>query len=138
MTLWRGQFGAELLHDYHPPIPDSGLFWTLPVPPESLTIDLEAGTATLLLEDLVLPDAVGDAQEPATLSLLMQWSGASEARDEADPQNGFAGTYRECSATIAWTVAQVGFSFASDASATSVTRSAQLGRERTGIFAAAD
>lgn len=139
--LWRGQVGAELLHDFHPSVPASGLFWTVPVPPENVTFDRDAGTAGLSLTDLAVPDALaGDeaARVPATLTLTMAWSDAAEERAVRDDAIGFAGSYRLCQATIAWSAAVDGFSFVSDPAAEIVLRFAQIGVERTSSITSAD
>lgn len=48
--------------------------------------------------------------------------------------NGFLGRYRECAATIQWSGEEAGFSFVSDPASSSMTRFAEIGRERNGIF----
>jgi hypothetical protein len=100
-----------------------------------VSFDLDTGVATLSLQDLALPDSVGGEELPAAVSLVMQWSGATTAASVADPAVGFAGSYGVCSATIAWSASNAGFSFVSDPAPTSVTRFAQIGRESIGSFA---
>ncbi len=134
--LWRGRFGAELVHDYHPDVPPSGLFWTLPIAADGVSFDFDDGVATLSLQDLVLSDAVGNTSEPAAVSLLMQWSATEAAQPVVDTTVGFAGSYRLCNATIGWSAAESGISFVSDPDAAVDVRFAQIGRESTGSFVA--
>lgn len=140
--LWRGQFGTELLHDFHPPVPPSGLFWTAPIPAAAVAVDLDAATASMSLSGFPVPDAAGPAAAaetadlPAAVSLVMQWGGAGAALSVDDPLNGVSAHYQECQATIEWSAAGGGFRFVSDPAGTTVTRFAQVGEERTGFFAA--
>lgn len=135
--LWRGRFGAELVHDFHPDVPPNGLFWTLPIAADAVRFDFGEGSATLSLQDVAVDDAVGDSSEPAAVSLSMQWSAAAVSLPAADPAVGFAGSYRESSATIAWSAAESSFTFVSDPDAAVDVRFAQIGQESTGSFASA-
>ncbi len=141
MTLFRGQAGSQIIHDFHPPIPPSGLFWTVPIDPSAVSFDFDAGAASMTLTDLYLPDSVDASGRqaaliPAAVSLVMQWQAADPVRTFGDAVSGFAGSYREGAATIAWSAAEAGFTFVSDPGGGSRTRFAQIGRERTGVFAA--
>ena len=124
--------GQGHIHDFNPRVATNGVFWTTPIPPESLTFDLGRVTASLRLENVSIPDTIPDV--PSTVSLDMEWSGKTARVTVEDLVNGFAGNYRECRATIAWSAKEAGFSFVSDAAGTSVTRFAELGRERNGRF----
>ena len=70
----------------------------------------------------------------ATVSLAMEWHGKTAEVEVKDLVNRFAGSYRECSATIQWSAQEAGFSFVSDPANTSMTRFAEIGRERNGVF----
>lgn len=124
--------GQGHIHDYNPMIAANGVFWTAPIPAQSVTVDLGRVTASLHLVNFPLTDTIPNV--PATVTLDMEWSGKTAHVAVEDMVNGFAGDYRECRATIAWSASGGGFSFASDAAATSVTRFAELGRERNGRF----
>lgn len=124
--------GQGHIHDFNPLIAPNGLFWTTAIPAESVAFDIGKPSASLHLANLSLTDTIPNV--PATVSLDMQWSGKTARVTVEDPVNGFAGDYRECSATIAWSAVEAGFSFASDPAATSVTKFAELGRERNGRF----
>ena len=124
--------GQGHIHDFNPGIAPSGLFWTAHVPMDSIGIELGRTTASFQLEHFALEDTIPNV--PATVSLAMEWQGLRAELEVRDLVNGFAGRYRECSATIQWSAEEAGFSFVSDPASTSVTRFAQLGRERNGIF----
>src|SRR5215469_3444162 len=99
---------------------------------DSIGIELGRTTASFQLEHFALEATIPHV--PATVSLAMEWQGLIAELEVRDLVNGFAGRYRECSATIQWSAEEAGFSFVSDPASTSVTRFAQLGRERNGIF----
>jgi hypothetical protein len=124
--------GQGHIHDFNPGIAPSGLFWTAHVPMARIEIDLGRTTASFQLEHFGLEDTIPNV--PATVSLAMKWHGLRAELEVRDLVNGFAGSYRECSATIQWSAEEAGFSFVSDPASTSATRFAQLGRERNGIF----
>jgi hypothetical protein len=124
--------GQGHIHDFNPGIAPSGLFWTAHVPVESIDIDLGRTTASFRLEHFALEDTIPNV--PATVSMAMEWHGLRAELKVRDLVNGFAGSYRECSATIQWSAEEAGFSFVSDPASASATRFAQLGRERNGIF----
>ena len=140
MTLWAGQFGTDLLHDFHPGIPASGLFWTVPIPQSAVAYALDGGTASLSLRELAMPDFIGEASGrsdlsvPATVSMEMRWSGNGARLSVSDPLNDFAGEYQECQATIEWSASEAGFRYASDGEVSTEVRFAQIGQERTGVF----
>ena len=124
--------GQGHIHDFNPGIAPSGLFWTAHVPMSSVEIDLGRTTASFQLKDFALLDTIPNVA--ATVSLSMEWRGERAEIDVMDLVNGFAGSYRECSATIEWSGEEAGFSFISDRARSSVTRFAEIGRERNGIF----
>ncbi len=124
--------GQGHIHDFNPGIAPSGLFWTAHVPMSSIEIDLRRTTASFQLKDFALLDTIPNVA--ATVSLSMDWHGKRAEVDVKDLVNGFGGSYQECSATIAWSGEEAGFSFVSDPPSTSMTRFAEIGRERNGVF----
>jgi hypothetical protein len=143
MTLWAGQFGTDLVHDFHPGIPPSGLFWTEPILPDAVAFDLDRGTASFRLADFAMPDFIGEASGlrelwvPALVSMEIVWKGNGTVLSINDPSNEFDGSYQECEATIDWSAVEEGFRYRSAATIVAETRFAQIGRERTGIYAGA-
>jgi hypothetical protein len=123
-------------------VPD-GLFWTIPIPPKSVTIDLGAGKASFKLANVALKDfgdVVNDFKHgpsvPATASFDVQWSGVIKKTKIRDEKNGFAGKFVITGATLEY-VASVpahNFEFVSDAAKTSKNLFAEIGHERNGVF----
>jgi hypothetical protein len=146
MTLWTGQFGTELLHDFHPGIPPSGLFWTAPVPPEAVTYDLDTGAAALRLSDYPMPDFIPEvdasgariqtgASVPSLVAMDLTWTGGGARLTITDSANELEGSYQEGTARISWSAEESGFRFTAGPDSTTEVRFAQIGRERTGVFA---
>jgi len=126
--------GQGHIHDFTPGVAPSGLFWTAPISPDSVDINLGEVTASFRVADFPLLDIISSPSPPATVSFDMEWSGKTADVDVKDFVNDFAGEYSQCRATIEWS-AQVGsFSFVSAPANTSLTRFAELGRERNGRF----
>jgi len=126
--------GQGHIHDFTPGVAPSGLFWTAAIAPDSVDIKLGQVRASFRVTDFPLLDIITTPSPPATVSFDMEWSGKTADVDVKDFVNDFAGEYSQCSATIEWS-AQVGsFSFVSAPAGTSLTRFAELGRERNGRF----
>jgi hypothetical protein len=77
--------GLQQVHDFNPG-EENGLFWTVPIPTNSVHADLEEGTAALTLSDFLIDDygnlgnALSGGKEIGTakLSLHVTWSGVIE------------------------------------------------------------
>ena len=55
--MFRGQVvPANEIHDFHPPISDSGLFWTIPVPEGGLTLSADGTSFALEMRNISLID----------------------------------------------------------------------------------
>jgi len=102
----------------------------------SVEIDLGRTTASFQLKNFALLDTIPNVA--ATVSLSMEWRGERAEVEVKDLVNGFAGRYRECAATVQWSGEEAGFIFTSDPAGSSVTRFAEIGRERNGIFMEGD
>src|SRR5262245_65627716 len=83
------------IHDYAPNIPPSGLFWTMPLHPDSVRVEFNSARAFMHAESLAVPDAHDLANSlthgagivtpaftippvpsvPATVSFDVEWSG---------------------------------------------------------------
>jgi hypothetical protein len=124
--------GTGHIHDFNPGIASSGLFWTTPIPPDSVQLDFGQVQARMALQNLALEDTIPSPPVPATVSMVITWSGLTAELDVRDLVHQFAGHYRECSATCQWSASEAGFSFVS--TATTQTRFAELGMERNGKF----
>jgi hypothetical protein len=136
-------------HSYDPGISANGLFWTIPIPEESVDVHLGAGAAVLDAKDIHLFDAFTVANSfmrnpvpvPAVIdSLRIEWSGITKTTQfsSAVPDEQFAGYFLENSATIEVTVTTPpspglhGFHFVSDA--TTASDFAQIGHDHNGSF----
>ena len=118
-----------------------GLFWTIPIPEDSVEIDLESGTAEYalnLLQTLDFHDLANDLEhgpsQTATISFHVRWSGKKRTFELADAATGFRGEFIDTSATMEWSAAEAHRAFVSDEAETSSSVSAVLGREQNGIF----
>jgi hypothetical protein len=129
------------IHDFNPginPFPD-GLFWTIPIPSDSVQVDMTTGTASYQLSDVTVKDwktlansFKNGASEPVTVSFDMRWSGITSQYAVNDPNNGFAGAFMETGGTVVWSAKTATGSFQSDAASTSKPSIAQLGQEIAG------
>ena len=129
------------LHDFAPPIPPSGLFWTIPIPPQSATIHLDKAAASFTLRDLPIPDwgtmrygTAGGPHVPANVSFAARWNGVLFRAHRRHERQRWVGEYIQTTATIAWSAREEGFRFQSDPAHTSRSNSAVMGRHRSGVF----
>jgi len=124
--------GTGHIHDFNPGISPNGVFWTDHVPRSSVQFDLGAVTASLRVTNFAIPDTIPVPTVGAIVTMDIEWSGLTAEVKVKDQVNGFAGSYRECHATINWTATEPNFGFTSDGN--EVTRYAAIGRERNGEF----
>jgi hypothetical protein len=119
----------------------------MPIPRDSVSTNLGAGTASMRLHDLSIPDftnilnAVGALNPPippidSTVSFDVRWHGKSAPQRVRDAENHFAGVFIDSNATIAWSANQpsTNFQFVSAAADTSTTVAAVIGFEHNGRF----
>jgi hypothetical protein len=124
--------GQGHIHDFNPGIAPSGLFWTAAISPDDVQLDFGRVQARMTVQNLGLEDTIPNPPVPATVSMVIDWSGLTAEVDVKDLVHQFVGHYRECSATCQWSASEAGFSFVS--TATTQTRFAELGMERNGKF----
>jgi hypothetical protein len=132
--------GTDQLHDFNPGITASGLFWTIAMPPGTVTVDGLSGSASMRGQALKLEDYFtvanalfgGTPPVPATLSFTVEWAGATGRSAVDDAANDFALQFVTTGATMEWTVDSGGATYTS----TGVTGVpfAIIGKERNGIF----
>ncbi len=128
------------MHDFNAGIASSGLFWTIPVPQNALTIG--AGTIRLQLQNVPIVDSfefLGPKEIPATVSLDVTWTVAGPVRqlrpgstDPTDPTN-LAAEFQDAVATGTFSASENGFSIAG-AAGSSKGGFAEAGHERNGFF----
>ena len=120
-----------------------GLFWTIPIPPHSVTIHPGAGEASLRLANVeskdfgnFCSDAMHGPSVPATYSFNARWSGVLNRVKVRNDAQGFAGHFVITNASLEYAVSvpDKSFEFVSDPASTSINLFAQIGRERNGVF----
>jgi hypothetical protein len=104
-------------------------------------INFGAGRASLHVSDLAIGDfhngvnaLTGGSSVPATVTIDIRWSGATERMKIEDEANDFGGQFILNTATIEWSATQDGFEFISDPADTSISHFAEIGKERNGVF----
>ncbi len=136
-----GSRGTQI-HDFSFGIAPSGLFWTAPVPEDSVEGELDDGFASFSVTNLSLPDArnLDNALHrgptvPATVSFSMRWTGIDSPFDFTNTGDRFRGRFQFATVAIEWSAhTAAGFSFASDPADTAVTVAGIIGEERNGDF----
>jgi len=136
---------------YDPGTSPTGVFWTTPIPEDSVKIDLDNGTASLHLTNVTVFDffTVPNSIDPvhlqgvaaATLNTLdVEWSDVTQCREYNDPTSVFAGVFLETAASISVVVTTSavpahgihGITFVLDTTTQSL--GAEIGQEKNGAF----
>ncbi len=146
MTLFRGRAAPEnQVHDFHPKIAPSGLYWVTLVPAGGLTIAPDGRSAELKLAGVAAidqprwpaPDA--DARL-AKLDVRMTWTATDEPYelDVPDKQFRFKGWKATSRMAARVEVPSIGFTWKSDAiESTQPAGFAIIGEETNGRYYAA-
>jgi hypothetical protein len=140
--LFRGSaIPANQIHDFHPPISPSGLYWVVPVPAGGLTVSSDANTFTLEMKDLSIVDqprwpAIDSLASPARMTFRMVWKSTREpvAYDDPSRQFRFSGFRTSCQLEAQVEVPSLGFSWKSDPLEKSQADFAILGEEVNGRY----
>jgi len=120
-----------------------GLFWTIPVPLDSVMIDPMQGEASLDLANVQMLDFgtfCNDAQHgpsvSAVASLNARWKGVIRRANVRNAAEGFAGQFAITNATLEYSASVPAnhFEFVSDPAPASTNLFAQIGHERNGKF----
>jgi hypothetical protein len=129
------------IHDLHPPIAPSELYWVAPVPEGGLTLSPDGRTATLEMKDVTIIDQpkwpAYDAQvTPAHLTFRMIWKATDEPVKYEDAIRQFRITGFRATAQLEASVdvPAIGFSWKSDPLATSRANFAVIGEEVNGRY----
>jgi len=134
---------GDQLNDFNPGIADSGLFWTVAIPRDSIRTNLARGTASMHVKDIAVLDfgdlvnallGGGPPPVPATLSFDIRWHDPTERVRVRDRANDFAATLTRTSAQMEWSARVGDFEFVSDPLDTSSSSFAEIGHERNGRF----
>jgi hypothetical protein len=132
---------ANQIHDLHPPIAPSGLYWVVPVPAKGLTVSVDGKVFTLDMQDVPIVDqprwpALDSVATPARMSFKMVWKSNGEpvAYEDASKHFRFTGTRAVCQMEARVEVPSIGFTWKSDALETSKCDFAILGEEVNGRY----
>jgi hypothetical protein len=94
---------ANQIHDFHPPIAPSGLYWVVPVPSGGLEVGSDGKSVTLAMQNVPVVDqpkwpALDASATPARMSFKMVWKSTGEPAVYADAarQFRFEGTRATC------------------------------------------
>ena len=132
---------AGQIHDYSPGTSESGLFWTIAVPPEAVPFDPDLRTGSYRQTNVALIDAYNlvnsladGPHEPGIVSFEVDWTATGELEPVRNENHGFTGEFREANVTVSWTGSTASSSFTSAPAATSTTIYGFIGRERNGVY----
>lgn len=132
---------ADQIHDFHPPIAPSGLYWVVPVPSSSLEVAADNRLITLTMQDVPVVDqphwpALDAKATPARMSFKMVWKATDEhvVYDDAARQFRFDGRRTICQMEAQVEVPSLGFSWKSDPLASSSAAFAIMGNEANGRY----
>ena len=132
---------ANQIHDCHPPISPSGLYWVVPVPAGGFTISPDGNTFTLEMKDVAVVDqprwpAIDSIATPARMSFKMVWKSTGDPVkiENVFQQFRFLGTRASCQMEAQIDVPSIGFSWKSDPLETSKCDFAILGDEVNGRY----
>ena len=129
------------IHDYSPGTSESGLFWTIAVPPEAVEFasDLQSGsyrqTNLELIDAYNLVNSLADGpSEPGVVTFEVDWTATGPFVPVRSEDHGFEGEFREAPATVSWSGNTANSSFISAPAASSNPVFGFIGRERNGVF----
>lgn len=140
--MFQGQAAPQnQIHDFHPSIAPSGLYWVVPIPKGGLIISPDGKTATLEMGNVSVVDqpkwpALDAVGTPAIMSFRMIWKAADEKINYDDPQKQFrVEGYRATAQLEAQVkVPSIGFSWKSDPLSASHANFAIIGDEVNGKY----
>jgi hypothetical protein len=150
-----GPFASTQIHDFNrgdlnePGQPnyfiDGGIFWTMPVAKNSVTMHPGAGDAHFTFSALAMFDyftSVNAILRPpglvpldATASVDIHWTGTGERLQVDNDAAGFGGSYERASARVEWSASNAaGYSFSTANSSEVNVTHAFTAEVRNGIF----
>ena len=129
------------MHDFHPPIRPSGLYWVVDVPEGALDVSADGRSASLRLTRVNVIDQprwpAPDAEAfPAFMDITMRWIATDEPVMIDDPgkQFRFHGWKARCQLEARVEVPSTGFTWKSDPLETSHADFALIGEEANGRY----
>jgi hypothetical protein len=132
---------ANQIHDLHPPIAPSGLYWVVPVPAIGLTISDDGKVITIEMQNVPIIDqprwpALDSVATPARMSFKMVWKSNGEPAvfEDASKHFRFTRARAACQMAARVEVPSIGFSWESDPLETSKCDFAIMGEEVNGRY----
>ena len=132
---------ANVIHDFHPPISESGLFWTVPAPAGSLTISADGMSFAVEMRNVDVIDqprfpALDAIGTPARISFKLTGKSTGEPvrYEDASRHFRFTGTRASCQMEAQVEMPSIGFSWKSDPLNTSKSGFAIIGDEVNGRY----
>ena len=132
---------ANQIHDFHPPIAPSGLYWVVPVLERGLTISPDENTFTLEMQNVSVVDqprwpALDSIATPARITFKIVWKSTGEPvkYDDSSKRFRFTGTRASCQLEAEVEVPSIGFSWKSDPFNSSRADVAIVGEEVNGRY----
>ena len=129
------------IHDFNPGITESGLFWTIPISENTISVNFGAGKATFQASNVDVDDyhdvvnALMDGPEvDAVVSWDIRWNQPISRTKIRDVQNTFVGDFVQNVAQIGWAGQTDTATYVSDPASTSVNEFSLLAHERNGVF----
>ena len=129
------------MHDFHPPIAASGLYWVTVIPEGALVMSADGRRASLEIGGLDVIDqprwpAHDAATTPARMSYRIEWEATDERATYDDPAKLFRATGWRASARLRATVEipSTGFRWTSDPIETSHAAFGFIGDEVNGRY----
>ena len=129
------------IHDFSPGVSETGLFWTVPVAPDTVAFDPALDQVSIRIPSLDMPDAFNLANSlaegpsvPGNVGFEVTWTATGPAKSVRSDAHGFAGEFRDARATVAWSGRTQEAHYQSDPPKSSKTVFAAVGRERNGVF----
>jgi len=140
--LFRGPaVPANQIHDFHPPIAPSGLYWVVPVLERGLTISPDENTFTLEMQNVPVVDqprwpALDSIATPARMTFKMVWKSTGEPvkYDDSSKRFRFTGTRASCQLEAEVEVPSICFSWKSDPLNSSKADVAIVGEDVNGRY----
>ncbi len=129
------------IHDFHPPVASSGLYWVIPVPEDGPIFDKDLKRAVLEVKGIEVidqpkwPRFKADAT-PARMDLRIEWKATNDKIVYNDFQKQFRveGFKATAQMEAAVEVPSIGFSWKSDPLQTSKSSFAIIGKEVNGKY----
>lgn len=142
MDLFEPGSGSRI-HDFTGGILPSGLFWTVPLPDDSVSVSPDGKRLDVDVRDVAVIDTTRDGDVPAVVSFQMTWKGRGKARtlgqgtavDPTDPA-AFLGRFFRARARGTFSGAAGDFTFQSSLKKRARSVWAELGTQQNGALLA--